>query len=228
MLRNFLFLLPLAYALSAEAPMALVDRRVWIETASKEIVDEQCDSSQKQTNCIFSKSADCKQELADIFPGCAKNSLPELPEYIEGPETKAQAKKIISDCISTELNKKYVLSMSKERLEEYNICTGAAPRKKPLSANLQKALDFSKTQIARSCADGGFLRKCFSLPEGECKDRLELQQQQCTLKMEAEGISVKPDESSIQEAGRKITDCTLQEVRKSLDSTRKRLKDKDC
>jgi hypothetical protein len=47
------------------------------------------------------------------------------------------------------------------------------------------------------------------------------------MKMEKDGVTPK-DETGAEEAGRKVTDCAVQGMRKTFDATHKRLKDKDC
>ena len=206
----------------------IVERRIWIETAVKQLQEDTCTPEVKAWHCAFPDRIHCGKVLKELFTAsCSTNLVPDLPEYIDGPETKAQAMKLITDCLTTEMAKKYLLPLTREKMEDYNICTGAVARSKPMNPMLLKALDFSKTQTKNTCAAGGFMRKCFSLPQGTCDDSLSHQQLDCTMKMEKEGVTPK-DEGAADEVGRKITDCAVQAMRKSLDATRKRAKDKDC
>ncbi|MGZ3650171.1 MAG: hypothetical protein ACXVB9_05820 [Bdellovibrionota bacterium] len=206
----------------------IVERRIWIESAIDTIKEEQCEDKIRTWRCLFSERTDCIKAMKAAFLPCSTSVVPDLPEYIDSPETKAQATKVVMDCMTGELTKKYILALPRDKMDEYNVCTGVVARSKPLSANLQKAEDYSKTQTTATCATGGFMRKCFNLPQNVCNDTLAKQQHDCTMKMEADGVSVKKEESAIEEAGRKITDCALSNMRKALDATRKRIKDKDC
>lgn len=206
----------------------IVERRIWIDTAAKHLQDDLCTPNVKLWHCLFPDRVQCGKNLKELFTAsCGSALLPELPEYIEGPETAAQANKVVTDCLTAELTKKYILPLSREKMEDFNVCTGAVARSKPMNPQLQKALDFSKTQTTATCATGGFMRKCFSLSPAGCADTLSRQQLDCTMKMEKEGVSPK-DAASTEEAGRKVTDCALSNMRKALDATHKRAKDKDC
>ncbi len=222
-------LLSLLLSLNSRAEdVPIMERRNWIEKAFEHIGDAQCDDKYKIWRCLFPAKNDCLKNLKDAYGPCAKYSIPDLPEYINSSETKEQADKVIVSCMTIELSKKYILSLTKEKLTEYNECTGTAPRSKPLNPNMEKAMDFSKTQTGASCAEGSYLRKCFPLTDISCKDLVSKAQLSCTLKLESEGIVVKKEDSSIEEAGRKITDCALFDVKKAVAGSKKKSSDPDC
>lgn len=225
---TILSLASLFHAQPSRAEGSIMERRIWIERAGPPIFEEQCEDNQKRWRCLFKDRPACKKAIKDAFASCQGNVLPDIPEYIDSADSREKANKVVLDCITVEMTKKYILGLPKEKMDEYNVCTGAVPRSKPLSASLQKALDFSKSQTGASCAAGSYLRKCYSLAEGECKDLVAQQQQDCTMKMEADGATVKPDDGSIVEAGRKITDCALADARKKAGANRPKSKDKDC
>jgi hypothetical protein len=206
----------------------IIERRIWIEKAFEGIGDAQCSDKIKTWRCLFPYRENCMKELKVAYDACARNSLPELPEYIDGPETKAQASKVIVECITAEIAKSHIIQLSKEKMQEYNECTGAAARTKPFSPNLQKAQEFSGTQLGYTCSDGSYIRKCFTINEASCKDELNKGQRDCTMKMETEGISIKSEDSAIQEVGRKITDCALANLKKAVAGLKKKSSDKEC
>jgi hypothetical protein len=206
----------------------IVERRIWIETAIKPLQEDLCTPDVKAWHCAFPDRIQCGKVLKELFnASCSSNLVPDLPEYIDGPESKAAAMKLVTNCLTTELAKKYLLPLTREKMEDYNVCTGAVARSKPMNPMLTKALDFSKVQTKSTCNAGGFMRKCFSLSQGSCDEALAKEQLDCTMKMEKEGVTPK-DDSGAEETGKKVTDCAVQGLRKALDATHKRLKDKDC
>jgi len=204
-----------------------VEWSVWAGTAIDTSKEDQCQDKMKVWRCIFPERVDCQKAMKEAYVPCSQSVIPDLPEYIESAESKATATKVVVDCMTTELNKKYVLNMSHEKLDEYSICTGAVARSKPLNTSVQKALEYSKTLTAGHCGNGTFFRKCYGLSEQACKDAKEKESTACAMKMEAEG-GLKSDEASIQEAGRKLTECTLQNLRKTIGASKPKSKDKDC
>lgn len=229
-MKLFIPSLTTAMLFTLTASAAIVERRNWIETAAQPLKEEQCQDKMKTWRCVLPDAPACEEAFQVAYNTCAQNVLPDLPEYIDGADTKAQANKILRDCMTTEVAKKYVLPLNKEKMEEYNVCTGVAARSKPLNPTLQKALVYSKTLMAANCANGSFYRKCYALPEGTCTDTVAKHALECTMKMEADGVgaNLKGDETAVQETGRKIVECTLPALRKEFDGTRKKLKDKDC
>jgi hypothetical protein len=221
-----LILLALLFALPARA--AIVERRIWIEKAINSLKDDLCKDSVKQWRCLFPDRAVCVKAMQEAFVPCSSNVIPDLPEYIDSPETKAQAEKVVTACLATELGRKHILALPREKLDEYNVCTGAMARTKPLNPRLLKALDYSKTLTAGHCSDGSYFRRCYGLSEKDCKDTREKQSLECTMKLETEGQIPKDQESAIQDSGRKITECLLAGMRKELDGKKKKSKAKDC
>ena len=221
-----LFLLSVFWSSTSHA--SIVERRIWIDSAAGSIKDELCGEKIKTWRCLFPKPSECKNAVHEAFSNCSGKVLPDLPEYIQDEASKNQANQVVVGCLNEELARKHVISLPREKLDEYNICTGSVQKAKTLPPNLQKALDFSKSQTGGTCANGAFYRKCYNLSENFCMELLGKKQMGCVAKMEDEGVSVKSDDSSIQDAGKKITDCSLQELRKDLDVSRKRIKDKDC
>jgi len=213
---------------SAHAAPHMMERRIWIEQKGKEIEQDQCAENQKQWRCVFPEKKDCEKAMRELGTFCAGTLIPDLPEYVDGDEGQAKATQIVVQCLALEFSKKYLIGMPKDKLEVYNECTGVTPRSKPLSQNLQKAMDFSKSQITFTCASDGHLRKCFGYSENECNALLKKTQLDCTMRWEAEGKTVGKDESAIQEAGKKITDCTLGDARQAAAKARKKSKHKDC
>ncbi|HEY8279653.1 MAG TPA: hypothetical protein VIH99_08520 [Bdellovibrionota bacterium] len=207
---------------------AIMERRIWIERAGPPLYEEQCEDEQKRWRCLFKDRKACQKAIKEAFAPCQESVLPDIPEYIEGDHAKEQANKVVLECITVEMTKKHLLNMPKDRMDEYNVCTGTTQRAKPLSASMQKALDFSKLQTGASCANGSYLRKCFSLAESECRDMLAQNQQDCATKMEAEGPKLKDDDRVISDAGRQITDCALADTKKKAGASRPKSKDKDC
>jgi hypothetical protein len=217
-----------AFTISTAAHAAIVERRIWIETAIDTIKEDMCQDKMKVWRCLWSDRAACIKVMKETFPTCSGTVIPDLPEYIDSDETKAAAFKVVTDCMSAELGRKYVLPLPKEKMDEYNICTGTVARSKPLNPNLQKALDASKDIMKAHCNNGSFYRKCYSMPENSCREMLDKESLACTMKMEADGVSVKPEPEAIKETATTITNCTNAAMRKNLDSTHHKIKDKDC
>jgi hypothetical protein len=206
----------------------IIERRNWIENSIKPLQEELCMPEVKLWHCLFPERAQCSKVLKEFFTtSCSTAIVPDLPEYIDGPETKAKANKVVTDCLTTELTKKYILPLSHSKMDEFSECTGAVPRSKPMNPYLVKALEFSKSQTMSTCAADGFMQKCFTLSEAACNEILQRQQLDCTMNMEKEGVAPK-DDLAAQDSGRKATDCALSKMRTLLTATHKRAKDKDC
>jgi hypothetical protein len=213
---------------SAAFGATMVERRIWIEHASKEIEDDQCGEKQKQWRCVFPEKNDCIREMREAGKYCRVQVVPDLPEYVDGEEGLATAKKVVIECLALKFSEKHLVGMPQDKLAAYNECTGVTPRSKPLSVGLQKALDFSKTQTNFTCASDGYIRKCFGYSEADCKSLVAKSQQDCTMRMEAEGKKVKDEEPAIQEGGKKITECALADARDSAGKTHKKTNAKGC
>ncbi len=229
-MKNPIFIL-LALALpffQAHAAPNMIERRIWIEQAAKEIEEEQCEEKQKQWRCVFPDKQACIKAMREGGNYCRVHVVPDLPEYVDGEDGLAKATKVVLECLALEFSKKHLVGMPKHKLDAYNECTGLTPRSKPLGVGFQKALDFSKTQTTFTCAEDGFIRKCFGLNDAACKDLVSKAQLDCTMQMEASGQKVKDEEPAIQEAGKKITDCALADARAAAAKARKKSKHKDC
>jgi hypothetical protein len=172
-MKKYLLIALLLGSVSSAHADGIIERRIWIETAVKPLQDETCTPDMKAWHCAFPDRIQCGKVLKELFTAsCSTNLVPDLPEYIDGPESKAQATKLITDCLTTELAKKYLLPLTREKMEEYSVCTGAVARSKPMNPMLTKALDFSKIQTKSTCATGGFMRKCFSVSQAACDEAL--------------------------------------------------------
>jgi hypothetical protein len=224
-LSALLFLFSLAPTAEA-AP--IMERRIWVEQKGKDVEKEQCEDSQKQWRCIFPVKKDCEGAMRELGKYCGNHVIPDLPEYVDSEETTAKAKQVLIQCLALEFSKKHLIGLPKDKMTAYNECTGVTPRSKPLNPNLQRAMDFSKSQLSFTCAADGYMRKCFGYDEKDCNNMLSKTHLACTMRWETEGKKVAPEEAAVQEAGKKITDCTLAEARATAAKERKKSAHKDC
>jgi hypothetical protein len=186
-----------------------------------------CKDAEKAWRCLFPDQGKCYSAIVDIFSVCNPNVIPDLPEYIDDADSLAKADKVVKDCMATALVRKYLVPLSKDKMDEYKVCTGMLPRQKPLNPNLQKAFEISKSNSLPHCASGTYFRNCFTVSEKECDDSITKHCQECSLKMESEGTSVKDDESSLQAAASKISECGFVAMKKEFEA-KKKSKGKDC
>ena len=224
----YLFAASFLFTASAHCAPNMMERRIWVEQQTKEVEESQCEEKMKQWRCVFSEKPECIKQMKEAGKFCRGHVVPDLPEYVDGAEGVEAASKIYVECLATEISKKHILPMRKEQMDAYNECTGVTPRSKPMSAGLQKAMDFSKTQTTFTCNADGYLRKCFGYSESDCAALLSKAQLDCTMSWEAEGKKVKDEQPAIEEAGKKITDCALAGARATAAKARKKASHKDC
>lgn len=210
--------------------MRIVERRNWLEKGVAETAIDQCKDEKKQWRCIFTERTACEAGMLELSKACKTSLLPDLPEYIDSAATKERAQKVVVECLSAEFTKKHLIGLSKEKMDDYNVCTGVAQRRRPLSPGIVKAQEFSSTQLVFTCAADGFLRRCHAgVNEGECKGLIDRVQTDCAMRFEDEGVKVGKDNTAqIQEAGKKITDCALADAKKELSATRPKSSRPDC
>ncbi len=214
------------YASAASAPGAMVERRIWIETAIGHIKEDMCKDNMKAWRCLFEREK-CPRAMENAFASCNPNVIPDLPEYIDSDESKERADKVVKDCMTSVLVKKYIAVLTKDKMDEYKVCTGVMARQKPLNPNIQKALDASKALAAPHCANGTYFRKCFSISDKECNNSLAKHHLDCSMKMEADGVKVNGDDTSVQEAAGMISECGRAAMRTEF-VVNKKSGGKDC